>query len=71
MSDPAEKPREREPGAFLSGQLLGYVPRLAVFLDKPEVLVLLDHRFVLASDVPRGYRKPIRSGADFLPFPAR
>ena len=31
-------------GALLSRQLVSYIPRLGVFLDKPEVRVLLDHR---------------------------
>jgi hypothetical protein len=57
--------------ALLSRQLLGNLSRLAVFLDKPEMRILLDHRLVLGSDMPRHYCKPIRSGANFVPFPAR
>jgi hypothetical protein len=45
-------------GALL--EFLGYGPRLALFLDKPEVWVLLDYFFHLVYDMPRRDRKAIR-----------
>src|SRR5215216_4863324 len=63
------------PRAGASGQLLrrclGSVPSLAMFLDEPEVRVLLDHRFKLGDDVPWRHRKAVSSRTGLLPLPSR
>jgi hypothetical protein len=47
---------------------LGGFPRLAVFLDDPEVGVLGDYAFVLGGDVSRRNREAIRAGPDLVPL---
>src|SRR5215204_4114802 len=67
--------RAKPPRSGASGQLLrrclGSVPSLAMFLDEPEVRVLLDHRFKLGDDVPWRHRKAVSSRTGLLPLPSR
>ena len=49
-------------------ETLGYVSRFALFLDQPEVWVLLDNDFHLVCDVPRRDRESSRFRAGLIPL---
>ena len=53
-----------------SGRRLCLLSGLAVFLDEPEVRVLLDHRFESGDNVPGCHHKPISSRSGLFPLPS-